>query len=30
MGFMPTSTTHTDGTVLYHITHDKVNLYEHD
>ena len=27
-GFMPTSTTHIDSTVLYHITHEQVNLYE--
>jgi hypothetical protein len=27
---MPTSTTHSDSPVLYHITHHKVNLYEHE
>jgi len=30
MGFITTSTIHTDSTVLFHIPHDKVNLYEHE
>jgi hypothetical protein len=28
MGILLTSTTHYDSTVLYHIIHDKVNMYE--
>jgi hypothetical protein len=30
MGFLLTSTTQHDSTVLYHITHDTVNLYEQE
>ena len=30
MGFMPTSTTHIDRTVICSITHDTVNFYKHD
>ena len=30
MGFLLTSTTLYDSTVLYHITHDKMNLYEQE
>ena len=30
MGFISTSTIHIYSTVLYHTTHDNVNLYEHE